>query len=181
MTKNTTSKNKSIAIGMQGGGAHGAFTWGVLDYLLEEGRVEFDGLSGTSAGAMNAVVLADGLLRGGRKGARAALSEFWTAVAASVPFQTAVPTLDGEGHAVSPALQLVMQWSRYFSPYELNPFDHNPLRAILTERIDFPRLRAATVPRLFIAATHANSGRLRLFRNWELTPDVILASACLPT
>jgi NTE family protein len=170
-----------INLALQGGGAHGAFTWGVLDCLLEDGRVELDGLSGTSAGAMNAVVLADGWLRGGRDGARSALAEFWTAVAASVPFHAAVPNLNGDAHAASPALKLVMQWSRYFSPYELNPFDHNPLRAILTERIDFARLRAAAVPRLFIAATHANSGRLRLFRNWELTPEVILASACLPT
>ena len=169
-----------INLALQGGGAHGAFTWGVLDYLLEDGRVDLDGLSGTSAGAMNAVVLADGLLRGGRDGGRAALAEFWSAVAASAPFHTAMPKINGEGHAASPALKLVMQWSRFFSPYELNPFDHNPLRRIVTKRIDFARLRAATEPRLFIAATHANSGRLRLFRNWELSPDVVLASACLP-
>jgi NTE family protein len=169
-----------INLALQGGGAHGAFTWGVLDYLLEDGEVDLDGLSGTSAGAMNAVVLADGLLRGGRDGARQALAEFWAAVAASVPFHSAVPTLDGEAHAASPALKLVIQWSRFFSPYELNPFDHNPLRSIVTERIDFARLRATSRLRLFIAATHANSGRLRLFRNWELSPEVVLASACLP-
>lgn len=170
-----------VNLALQGGGAHGAFTWGVLERLLEDGGVDFDGLSGTSAGAMNAVVLADGWLRGGRKGARTALAEFWTAVADSVPFHTAAPALDGEGHSASAALKLLMQWSRYFSPYELNPFGHNPLRTILTERIDFSRLRRAAEPRLFIAATHANSGRLRLFRNWELSPEVILASACLPT
>lgn len=170
-----------LNLALQGGGAHGAFTWGVLDYLLEDGRVELDGLSGTSAGAMNAVVLADGLLRGGRDGARQALADFWAAVAASVPFHTAIRSPDGDGHTLSPALKLVMQWSRYFSPYDLNPFDHNPLRDILTEHVDFPGLRATKKLRLFIATTHANSGRLRLFRNWELSPDVVLASACLPT
>lgn len=176
--RNGTAK---LNLALQGGGAHGAFTWGVLDYLLEDGRIELEGLSGTSAGAMNAVVLADGLLRGGRDGARQALQEFWQSVATSVPFQTAVPSLTDEGHALSPALKLVLQWSRYFSPYELNPFDLNPLRDIVTERVDFGRLRATRQLKLFIAATHANSGRLRLFRNWELSPDVVLASACLPT
>lgn len=170
-----------LNLALQGGGAHGAFTWGVLDYLLEDGRVDLDGLSGTSAGAMNAVVLADGLLKGGRDGARQALAEFWSAVADSVPFNAAVSSLDGESHTLSPTLKLLIQWSRYFSPYELNPFDLNPLRDILSERIDFPRLRATDKIRLFIAATHANSGRLRLFRNWELSTDAILASACLPT
>lgn len=170
-----------VNLALQGGGAHGAFTWGVLDYLLEDGSMDLDGLSGTSAGAMNAVVLADGLLRGGRDGAREALHAFWTQVAASAPFETAIPGPDGEGHALSPTLKLMLQWSRYFSPYDLNPFDLNPLRDIVTERIDFPRLRSTKALRLFIAATHANSGRLRLFRNWELSPEAVLASACLPT
>jgi NTE family protein len=174
-------RRAKVNLALQGGGAHGAFTWGVLDYLLEDGRVALDGLSGTSAGAMNAVVLADGLLRGGREGGREALAGFWTAVAESLPFDAAVRNLNGEGVSLSPVMKLVLQWAHYFSPYELNPFDVSPLRDILTERIDFARLRSSTELRLFIAATHANSGRLRLFRNWELSPDVVLASACLPT
>ncbi len=177
----TQPRRRTLNLALQGGGAPGAFTWGVLDRLLEDGRIEFDGVSGTSAGAMNAVVLADGLLRGGRDGAREALADFWQAVAQSVPFDTAVPTLEGDGVMPSPAIQILLQWSRYFSPYELNPFDFNPLRDIVSERIDFPRLRQQSKIQLFIAATHAKSGRLRLFRNGELTPDAVMASACLPT
>lgn len=174
-------KSPVLNLALQGGGAHGAFTWGVLDALLEDGRFEFEGISGTSAGAMNAVVLAHGLLEGGREGARAALNGFWEAVAGQAPFDLASTTSNGDVASFSPATRMMMHWARYFSPHQLNPFDINPLRTILSARIDFERLRAASPLKLFVAATHANTGKLRLFETAELSPDALLASACLPT
>jgi NTE family protein len=174
-------RNKqSMNLALQGGGAHGAFTWGVLDGLLEDGRLNFEGVSGTSAGAMNAVVLAHGLMSGGRDGARAALEQFWTAVAGSLPFEVAVPSADGQNVSLVPALKLMLQWSHYFSPHQLNPFDLNPLKDILLAQVDFKRLRTHSLVKLFIAATNANSGKVRLFRSPEISADAILASACLP-
>lgn len=175
-------RNKpSINLALQGGGAHGAFTWGVLDSLLEDGRMDFEGVSGTSAGAMNAAVLAHGLMSGGRDGARAALQKFWTAVADSLPFEVAVPSMDGQSVSLLPALKMMLQWAHYFSPQQLNPLDLNPLRDILCAQIDFERLRTDSPVKLFIAATHANSGKVRLFRSPEISADAVLASACLPT
>ncbi len=171
----------AINLALQGGGAHGAFTWGVLDALLEDGRLRFDGVSGTSAGAMNAVALAQGLMAGGPDGARAALQTFWTAVAGSAPFEVAVPVDDGKNMVLAPGMRLMLQWAHYFSPEQLNPFDLNPLRDIVSAQIDFERLREHSPVKLFIAATNANTGKLRLFRGHELTADAILASACLPT
>ena len=171
----------TVNLALQGGGAHGAFTWGVLDALLEDGRLQFDGVSGTSAGAMNAVMLAQGLMAGGADGARTALRNFWSAVATSLPFEVARPTADGKDMRLAPAMQLMLQWTHYFSPEQLNPFDLNPLRQILSKQVDFERLRAHSPVKLFVSATHANSGKLRLFRAEELTPDAVLASACLPT
>lgn len=170
-----------INLALQGGGAHGAFTWGVLDGLLEDGRLNFEGVSGTSAGAMNAVVLANGLMSGGRDGARAALQTFWTAVATSLPFEIAVPSKDGQNVSLVPTFRLMLQWAHYFSPHQLNPFDLNPLRDILNSQVDFERLRIHSPIKLFIAATNANSGKVRLFRAPEISADAILASACLPT
>lgn len=170
----------TVNLALQGGGAHGAFTWGVLDALLDDGGLHFDAVSGTSAGAMNAVVLAQGLMDGGLEGARAALRRFWTAVADSLPFDGAVPTADGTGFMLAPAMRLMLQWTRYLSPEQLNPFDLNPLRDILRAQTDMERLRRHAPVALFIAATEANSGRLRLFRNPELSVDAVLASACLP-
>jgi NTE family protein len=169
-----------LNLALQGGGAHGAFTWGVLDALLEQG-IRFDGVSGTSAGAMNAVVLAHGLAQGGPASARVALREFWTAVAGSLPFEVAVPAADGRHVVLAPQLRLMLQWSHYFSPEQINPFDLNPLRDILLAQVDFEHLRRHSPIRLFLAATHVNSGKLRLFRNAELSADAVLASACLPT
>jgi NTE family protein len=171
----------TINLALQGGGAHGAFTWGVLDALLEDERITFDGISGTSAGAMNAVVMAHGLLQAGRAGARAALETYWTAVAASMPAEFTVASGNGEHVSLSPMLKLALQWTHYFSPAQINPLDLNPLRGIVSAQIDFERLRAACPVKLFIATTQANSGKLRLFREHELTADVLLASACLPT
>ncbi len=174
-----SSGNPTVSLGLQGGGAHGAFTWGVLDYLLEDGRVDFDGISGTSAGAMNAVVLAHGLAIGGRQGARQALRDFWNAVATRSPIDFTIPS--GDSVALMPAVKFMLQWTHFLSPQQLNPFDFNPLRDILVEQVDFKRLRAQSPVKLFIAATHANSGKLRIFREQEMTSDMVLASACLPS
>ena len=171
----------TVNLALQGGGAHGAFTWGVLDALLAGSDLRLDGVSGTSAGAMNAVVLAQGLMAGGRSGAREALRNFWTAVAASTPFEVAMPSPDGKGVRLAPSMRLMLQWTHYFSPEQLNPFDLNPLRDILLKQVDFERLRTESPIKLFIAATNANTGKLRLFRNPELRADTVLASACLPT
>jgi NTE family protein len=172
-----TGKTSPLNLALQGGGAHGAFTWGVLDALLEDSAFDFDGISGTSAGAMNALCLAHGLMTGGRDGARETLARFWTSVAASSPFSSS-----GEsGPGMSQALKLMLLWTNHLSPEQLNPFDLNPLRDILGEQFDFTRLRQESPVKLFIAATHANSGKLRLFRNHELSVDTLLASACLPT
>jgi NTE family protein len=171
----------ALSLGLQGGGAHGAFTWGVLDALLEDGRVRLDGVSGTSAGAMNAAVLAQGLMAGGADGARSALQRFWTAVAASVPAEMTVSSSDGSSVGLAPMVKVMLQWAHYFSPEQINPFDLNPLRDIVAAQIDFEQLRARSPVKLFIAATHANSGKLRIFREHELSADAVLASACLPT
>ncbi|NTV09953.1 MAG: patatin-like phospholipase family protein [Zoogloea sp.] len=174
-------RNTTINLALQGGGAHGAYTWGVLDYLLEDGRLSFEGVSGTSAGAMNAVVLAHGLMAGGREGARAALADFWNAVAGSLPFEVVMDSPNGDGLTLVPALRSMMQWTLYFSPDQLNPFDLNPLRDIIDRQIDFERLRRDCPVKLFIAATNANSGKLKLFRQPQLSAEAVLASACLPT
>ena len=171
---------RTLNLALQGGGAHGAFTWGVLDALLEDARIGFDAISGTSAGAMNAVVLANGWMNGGRDGARAGLRSFWTALADTVPMEFTRHDGDGGVH-LAPALKLWMMWSHYVAPAQFNPFDLNPLRELLARQIDFERLRAASPFRLFVAATHADSGRLRLFGERELGVDALLASGCLPT
>lgn len=172
-------KPVALSLALQGGGAHGAFTWGVLDKLLECGRFSFDGISGTSAGAMNAVALADGWLRGGVDGAREKLAEFWNGVALLAPSETVSPIIDASVPGIG--TNWIMQLSRWFSPYQLNPLDLNPLRDLVDESFDFEALRANSPFELFLAATHANSGHLKLFRNAELSSDALLASACLPS
>ncbi|MBK1681697.1 patatin-like phospholipase family protein [Rhodocyclus tenuis] len=173
---------RTINLALQGGGAHGAFTWGVLDYLLEDGRFAFEGVSGTSAGAMNAVVLAQGLMSGGEDGARAALADFWGAVANSAAFINSISTDGDESPRLVPGLKLMnLLTKNLFSPSQLNPFDINPLRDILARQIDCERLRDCSPVKLFIATTHANSGKLRLFRSEEISVEAVLASACLPT
>ena len=169
-----------LSLALQGGGAHGAFTWGVLDALLAHGTHPIRAISGTSAGALNAAVLAHGWLDGGAEGARAALAGFWTAVGTRLPFEWFV-TGAGDAIGLTPAARAMLQWARHLSPYQLNPMDLNPLRELLIEHVDFERLRRSSVVQLFIAATHANSGRLRVFRTREASPEAVLASACLPT
>ncbi|UTW11123.1 patatin-like phospholipase family protein [Marinobacterium rhizophilum] len=170
---------RKINLALQGGGAHGAFTWGVLDRLLEEPTLRFEGVSGTSAGAMNAVMLASGLQQGGHEGARELLARFWHEVSlhALPELPKGLPTA-GFGESVTDWMQML---SYYLSPYDLNPLDINPLRSLVERTVDFERLRAASPLRLFVAATDVQSGKLRLFRDTEMTADHLLASACLPT
>jgi NTE family protein len=174
-----------VDLALQGGGAHGAFTWGVLDRLLEEPRLQIEGISGTSAGAMNAAVLADGHAAGGPQGARRALEDFWRRVSRAAllsPFQRSpLDMLMGRWTMdTSPVFVALDLAARLFSPYDLNPLGLNPLRGILAECVDFARVAQAPI-RLFVTATNVRTGRGRVFHNTELTPDVLLASACLPT
>ena len=174
------SRPTPISLALQGGGAHGAFTWGVLDALLEDGRFPIGAISATSAGAMNAVALAHGVCTGGPDGARQALAKLWQSIGTSVSFDgLLVGSADSPGFA--PAARLFMHWASLLSPLQLNPLGMNPLRELLLGQIDFERLRLPDAPRLFIAATHANSGRLRLFDNADLSVDAVFASACLPS
>lgn len=178
-------KTFPIDLALQGGGSHGAFTWGVLDRLLEEPWLQLDGISGTSAGAMNAAALASGHAAGGAEGARESLDRFWRGVSDAAkysPFKrswmdmlSGTWTLDN-----SPAFIAADLATRLWSPYDLNPRGMNPLRGILSDLIDFDRLSASPI-KLFVTATNVRTGRGRVFRNAELTPDVLLASACLPT
>ena len=174
-----------VDLALQGGGAHGAFTWGVLDRLLEEPWLQIDGISGTSAGAMNAAVLVAGHADGGADGARLALERFWRAVSEGAqfspfrrgPFETMLGrwTLD-----YSPFYVAMDMLARVVSPYDLNPGGANPLSHILERHLDFARLAAAPI-KLFVTATNVRTGQGRVFRNNEITPEVLLASACLPT
>jgi NTE family protein len=174
-----------IDLALQGGGSHGAFTWGVLDRLLEEKWLEIAAISGTSAGAMNAAVLADGWTGGGAEGAREALERYWRRVSKAAAFsplqRSPLDRLMGRWTLdTSPFYILTDLMSRVLSPYDLNPSGYNPLRAVLAESIDFERLARSPI-KLFVTATRVRTGRGRIFRNAEITADVLLASACLPT
>jgi NTE family protein len=174
-----------VDLALQGGGSHGAYTWGVLDRLLEETWLGIDGISGTSAGAMNAAVLVDGYSKGGADGAHTALSGFWRKVAEVGRFsplqRNPVDVLLGRWTLDnSPVFVLMDMMSRLVSPYVVNKKGSNPLRDILTELVDFERLAQAPI-KLFVTATNVATGRGRVFRNRDLTPDALLASACLPT
>jgi NTE family protein len=185
--KATTTRRVNLAL--QGGGSHGAFTWGVLDALLEDGRLDFDGITGASAGAMNAVVLADGWCAGlaaqrdPREQARAALATFWRAIGAQPSaFALAPPWrgVSGDLNLVNPLTLWLDLLSRFLSPYQLNPLDINPLRQAVARSIDFERLRASPPFKLFVCATNVRTGRPRIFREHEIAPAPLLASACLP-
>ena len=172
----------TIDLALQGGGSHGAFTWGVLDRLLQEEPLIITGISGTSAGALNGVALAAGLMQGGREAARANLRKLWERIGALSPPNV----LDGSiGGDPNPWLRDAQAWwshllGRTFSPYQLNPLNLHPLRDLLNDCIDFEGVRRCDKTQLFIAATHVKTGSLRIFRQAEMTVDVVLASACLP-
>jgi NTE family protein len=179
------TRRKKINLALQGGGAHGAFTWGVIDHLLEDGRIDIVGVSGASAGAMNAVMLADGLARGGPQEARKRLAEFWRAasIGGNLPGpQRAVvdrllSLLPIEG---TPVQYMVDAMSRFLSPYDLNPLNINPLKGLIERFVDFDAIRNHSGLDLFISATNVHSGRLRVFQRSEINADVVMASAALP-
>ena len=180
---------KTVNLALQGGGAHGAFTWGVLDHLLEDGRVSVEGISGTSAGAMNGAAFSFGFEQGGRTGARAMLDAFWARTSKEGAAGVGVPDpfghwlrspFSGWNFDLSPAYLGFDVMSRFLSPYQFNPLNYNPLRDVVTETIDFARLNACQRTKLFVSATNVRTGKIRVFETREITTDVLLASACLP-
>ena len=176
---------KKIDIALQGGGAHGAFTWGVLDRLLEEDDIEIVGISGTSAGAMNAIALAQGLAQGGRQRARDVLDNYWRKVSVAAqlsPIQRSLfDRLTGRWSLdLSPAFVWSQMMTRVMSPYQFNPLDLNPLRDIVRATFDFDVINRAELPRLFLSATNVRTGRAKIFRQPEISADAAMASACLP-
>ncbi len=180
-----STSRKHINLALQGGGAHGAFTWGVLDYILEDERLEIDGISGTSAGAMNAVALADGMLEGGKEGARSQLERFWRAISADAalsPIQRnifdkllGVWSLDN-----SPGLLWMEMLQKFVSPYDSNPANINPIKDLLNREINFENVQKNSKIKLFIAATNVRTGKIRVFDQTRLDADRVVASACLP-
>lgn len=184
MAKKGTSPVK-INLALQGGGAHGAFTWGVLDRLLEDGRLTIGAISGTSAGAMNAAVLVDGFMRDGNEGARAALHDFWHAVSKSAkvsPIQRSLLDIFMGSWSMdfSPGFLAFDLVSRLASPYDLNPLNINPLKTMIDDMVDFDHVHCCADIKLFISATNVHTGRVRVFTNEEITADAVMASACLP-
>jgi NTE family protein len=184
-TSKRPPKRKKINLAMQGGGAHGAFTWGVIDHLLDDDRIEIEGISGASSGAMNAIMLADGLARGGPPEAKKRLADFWRAVSigGNLPtFQRAVVErlfsfMPLEG---SPAALWFETVSRFFSPYDVNPLNINPLKDVIERFVDFDALQKCEHLQLFISATNVHTGVLHIFPREKINADAVMASACLP-
>ncbi len=185
-TDSSSNHHKTINLAIQGGGSHGAFAWGVMDRLIEDGRLKIDGLCGTSAGAMNAVVFAYGNMVGGAEGARTALHEFWKKVSdagavfnpiSRAPWQKMFGRYIQEN---SWSFNLFDIISKMYSPYQFNPINFNPLRDVLAECVDFDVLKRCQETRLFISTTKVRSGNVRVFKTDEISLDVVMASACLP-
>jgi NTE family protein len=176
---------KIINLALQGGGSHGAFTWGVLDRLLEESRLEFEGITGTSAGAVNAVILADGLAAGGRDGAREALRAYWKKVSALSAHSAFAPSVIDKAN---PSFGLEHSFGFVFfepmtffaSPYQTNPLNFSPFRDLLAEAVDFERVRRQTLVKLFLCATDVQTAKAKIFTGAEIDVPRLLASTCLP-
>ena len=184
-TGTPSATQKAINLALQGGGSHSAFTWGVLDRLLEDERLTYDGITATSAGSVNAVLLADGLALGGRKAARELLRVFWEKMSDMICSSIMAPSfLDemdpGFGLERSPGFLIVDFISRFMSPYQLNPSDKNPMRDLLNEVVDFERVRRQRLVKLFLSATTVRTGKIAVFTTDEITADHVLASACVP-
>ena len=174
-------RGKPVNLALQGGGAHGAFTWGVLDQLLDDGRIEIEGISGASAGAVNAVMLADGLIRGGPDEARARLADFWRAVSVDGHLPDLQRSVVERLFAFLPRDGLWLgAMSRMLSPYDLNPLNINPFKDLIERFADFEAIRHDRGLALFVSATNVHTGELRVFTREEITPEVIMASAALP-
>src|SRR5690606_10636125 len=176
---------KTLELALQGGGAHGALTWGVLDRLLEEPRLRIEGISGTSAGAMNAIVVADGFQSGGPDAAREALTNFWKAVsaaAAASPIQRDLwSRLNGKWSLeFSPTYFMFDMLTRVLSPYQFNPLDINPLRDLVSATVDFHSVNCCTAIKIFVTATNVRTGQPKIFRQPDLSVDAVMASAALP-
>jgi NTE family protein len=183
--KAASNRVRTVNLALQGGGAHGAFAWGVLDRLLEDERIGFEGVTACSAGAMNAVVLAYGLTEGGRQGAKTALANFWRRISHAASLSPLQPTWFDRlthNHAMesSPAFMAFDLMTRMMSPYEFNPLNYNPLREVLAQSVEFERLNKDCAVKLFLSATNVCTGKVRVFKNPEITIDSVLASACLP-
>lgn len=181
-----------VNLALQGGGAHGAFTWGVLDRLLEEDSIAIEGITATSAGAMNAAALKAGWMKGGNAGAREWLSRFWNRVAGLDGFMSEAitewlravapsPAVIARSLESSPAVLAAEAMTRIFSPYQFNPTNYHPMRAIVDEMLDYDDVCSEHGPKLFVCATNVRTGKPRVFRGPEISTDAILASACLPT
>ena len=188
MSRKAASDVRPINLALQGGGSHGAFTWGVLDRLLEDGSVSLDGICGTSAGAMNAVLVAHGLMQDGRDGARASLANFWLRVGELGAMLNPLAALTGSNPLVNAGtnpLLATQQWmmesfTRTFSPCQFNPLNMNPLRDLLAACVDFQALQHCEEVKLFLCATNVRSGKARIFNNAAMSIDAVMASACLP-
>ncbi|MDR2765935.1 MAG: patatin-like phospholipase family protein [Holosporaceae bacterium] len=179
-------KKKAIAIAMQGGGAHGAYTWGVLDRLLEEKDIVIEGVSGTSAGGMNAVATAQGIMTGGNEGGRQLLDKYWRVMSEKGKNSIFKPGfLDVLAHKYtmhnSPGFLMFDFLSKIMSPYQMNPFGTNPLKDVVEELFDFEKLKDFNDVKIFLAATHVYTGKLKVFSNKDLCTEALLATACLPT
>src|SRR5215467_6308132 len=182
----TASITKRINLALQGGGAHGAFTWGVLEQILSDERLSIEGISGTSAGAVNAVMLADGLCRGGREEAQKRLADFWRSASSTgnlpalqrAVMERLLSFTPLEGTPVQAWLDAL---SRYFSPYDVNPLNINPLKDLIERFVDFEKLRANADLQIFVSATNVQTGHVRIFPREKITADAVMASACLPS
>ena len=178
--KKTSSPKISVSLALQGGGSHGAFTWGVLDRLLEDTSLQVEGVSGTSAGSINAAALACGMIKGEHEGSKKELEKFWRALSHSSgafnPYQTWHSTFGFDVFSFWNNM-----FSQVFSPSQLNPFNYNPLQGILRKTIDFDALQKTNAIKLFISATNVETNRVKIFENNELCEEALLASSCLPT
>jgi NTE family protein len=174
---------RKLALALQGGGSHGAFTWGVLDRLLDDATIDIIGVTGTSAGAMNGAVLVNGLLRGGPNQARAELRRYWETVGAMPGVGSFFSGVSGEEAATTPLESIpayLESIKQNLSPYDRSPSNDNPMRPLLTEMIDFNRLRSQEQIQLTVSATNCRTARRRVFTNQDVSVDALLASACLP-
>src|SRR5712691_12567344 len=171
---------KRINLALQGGGAHGACTWGVLDQILADGRLEIDGIAGTSAGAVNAALVADGLARGGAEDARQRLADFWRAVSVNGHLPDLQRGVVERLFSFAPQAAWLGALTRFWSPYDLNPLNINPLKELIERFVDFEAIRRCSNIQLFVTATNVHTGRLRIFGREKITADAVMASACLP-